>query len=306
MRVCVIGGTGHVGSFLSPMLVECGHQVTVASSGRTPMPSDGPWQSIESVTVRYGANGWLDVICGTKPDAVVDILQGDAPGLYAALKDTCGHFLFCGSLWMLGRPRVVPTPAVTQAPCLFDGYASRYAQMLEVKERAKADGMAFTAIMPPNICGPGKIPLEGHGGRDIEVHRAHRRGEPVLLPAPGNNLVGPCDAEDIARAFMLSLENPDGAADRIFNVGSAYALTAVQFVETYGAIYDSTIPIELVDWTRYETEISPEIGANWHFQAAMCPDISPLRERLGYQPAHTPEQTMERAVTWMFDQGLLD
>ncbi len=306
MRVCVIGGTGHVGSFLSTMLAEGGHQVTVASSGRTPIPSDGPWQSIDSVTIRYGAEGWLDVIRGTKPDAVVDILQGNSPALYDALKDTCGQFVVCGSLWMLGRPRVVPTPAVTQAPCLFEGYASRYAQMLQTKERAKAEGIAFTAVMPPNICGPGKIPLEGHGGRDLEVHKAHRRGERVFLPAPGNNLVGPCDAEDIARAFMLSIENPEGAADCIFNVGSTHALTAVQFVETYGDIYGSTIPVELVDWSRYETEMFPEIGANWHFQANMCPDIRPLQERLGYQPAYTPEQTMERAVRWMFDEGLFD
>ena len=38
----------------------------------------------------------------------------------------------------------------------------------------------------------------------------------------------------------------------------------------------------------------------------MCPDIRPLQERLGYQPAYTPEQAMERAVRWMFDQRLFD
>ena len=99
MRVCVIGGTGHVGSFLSPMLVECGHEVTVASSGRTPMPSDGLWESIDSVTIRYGAEGWLDVIRGTEPEAVVDILQGNSPGLYEALKHLQAVRVL-RSLWM--------------------------------------------------------------------------------------------------------------------------------------------------------------------------------------------------------------
>jgi len=37
----------------------------------------------------------------------------------------------------------------------------------------------------------------------------------------------------------------------------------------------------------------------------MCPDISKLRERLGYRPHHTPEQSLWRAVAWMRQRGLL-
>ena len=37
----------------------------------------------------------------------------------------------------------------------------------------------------------------------------------------------------------------------------------------------------------------------------MCPDINKIRTRLGYQSAYTPEQTLERAVKWMVDGGLL-
>ena len=306
MNVCVIGGTGHIGKNLTPMLVEAGHQVTTITSGRTPSPEHKPWDQVQQVQLSYGSEGWTDIIREQKPDAIVDILQGNSPDLYDALKDTCEHFVFCGSIWMFGLPRTVPTPATTQGPCQFEGYTRRYEQMQATRARAAADGRAFTAIMCPNICGPYKIPLECKGGRSLDVHLSHQRGEPVVLPDPGHGLIGPCDAEDIARAFVCALHNRDGAADEIFNVGSAYALTALQFVETYGQIYGVALPVELVSWERFEGEILPEIGANWHFKANMCPEIASISAKIGYQPVYTPEQTLERAVKWMFDEKLLD
>ncbi|MCD6361568.1 MAG: NAD(P)-dependent oxidoreductase [Armatimonadetes bacterium] len=306
MKVCVIGGTGHIGKHLTPMLVEEGHEVVVVSSGRTPMPEGGAWRDVQQVILKYGAEGWTDTMREIGAEVIVDILQGNSPDLYDAVQDSCEHFVVCGSVWMFGRPRVVPTPETTQDVCLFEGYARRYRQMQEVRERARADGKPFTAIMCPNICGPYKIPLDGRGGRSIEVHKAHQRGEPVVLPAPGNNLIGPCDAEDIASAFAGAIRNREAAADEIFNVGSAYALTAVQFVETYAEIYGTTIPVEMVSWEEFETNVLPDLGANWHFQANMCPDISLISRKIGYRPVYTPEQTMERAVRWMFDEGLME
>ena len=160
MKICVIGGTGHIGKFLVPMLIEAGHEVTVVTSGKTPMLEKGAWKFVNLITLTYGAPGWTDAIRGVGSEVLVDILQGDSPELYMAVKDTMRHMIVCGSIWMLGFPRVVPTPAITQGPCPFSGYAKRYAQLLAVKLQAEADGIAFTAIMPPNICGPYKIPLD--------------------------------------------------------------------------------------------------------------------------------------------------
>ena len=117
MRVCVIGGTGHIGQHLTPMLVEAGHEVTVISSGRTPVPEGGAWDAVVAVRLGYGADGWTDTIRELRPEALIDILQGRSPELYEALRGVCAHFTVCGSLWMLGRPRVVPTPAAaSRAP----------------------------------------------------------------------------------------------------------------------------------------------------------------------------------------------
>jgi len=199
----------------------------------------------------------------------------------------------------------LPTPPVTQNPCEFESYAQRYREMLEIQKQATKDGRAFSAIMPPNICGPGKIPIDGKGGRSIDVHKSHMRGEPVTLPAGCNTLIGPCDAADIAKAFLLAVENRDTAAGEIFNVGSAYALTATELVGALANIYNIEIPIEFVSYEDFYTKVLPDLGDNYHFREHMLPDISKLRSKLGYEPDYTPEETLQRAVEWMQEEKLL-
>ncbi|HOM80201.1 MAG: NAD(P)-dependent oxidoreductase [Armatimonadetes bacterium] len=305
MQVCVIGGTGHIGKNLVQMLLGEGYAVTVITTGRTPIPAG--WESVNVIQSAYrrGDAEWAAFLRDLAPEVLVDILGADVPGIYEAVKPSCQHLVVCGSLWMFGEPRVVPTPEETQNPCGFEGYARRYEEMLATRERAQADGIAFSAVMPPNICGPGKIPLDGHGGRSIEVHRSHQRGEPVTLPEPGQTLIGPCDAWDVAQGFFLSIQNREAAAGEIFNVGSAYALTARQFIEVYAGIYGVEIPIEWVSWEEYATRVSPNPGANYHFKGHMCPDLTKIRTKLGYVPRYTPEETMERAVAWMRAEGML-
>lgn len=307
MKILIIGGTGHVGGYLTSALALKGHEVVVMTSGRRPIPVTGAWESVRPVIASYRREGgeWQAAVADLEADIIIDILGTDVPSLYEVSKSHCQHLIVCGSIWMFGPPQTVPTPEVTQGPCSFELYAQRYDELVATKNRALEDGVAFTAIMPSNICGPGKIPLDTMGGRSLEVHRALARGEEVVLPLPCSNLLGPCDAEDIAAAFALAFENRDAAAGGIFNVGSAYALTAIQFVKAYGAIYGVDLPVRFVDWKTY-TSISPSKGAYYHFEANMCPDITKIKEKLGYSPVYTPEQSMARAVEWMRGEGFLN
>jgi nucleoside-diphosphate-sugar epimerase len=306
MKIGIIGGTGHVGQFMVPQLVRQGHEVFVVTSGRTQTTGDSQWSKVKFLKGRYvrGDQTWYDLIANSGCEVLVDMLGGDLPGVYQAAKKTCKHLLACGSVWMFGPPRVVPTPPETQGPCQFDVYTVRYKEILDVKAQAKRDGIAFTAIMPTNICGPGKIPLDVMGGRDINVHKAMKQGKPAFLPEGCNTLIGPCDAEDIASIFVLAAANRDQAANEIFNAGSAYALTATKLIETFGEIYRTQIPCEFVSMEKYVKQILPDVGANYHFLHHMCPDISKTQIKLGYRPQYTPEETLQRAVDWMYQTKL--
>ena len=302
MKILVIGGTGHVGTFLVKQLLAQGHDVVIGSRGKTIVPEGSPLYNAKQVVSNSADPESLKDMAEDRYEVVIDF-PGTAYNTYKAFRDTASHVIACGSLWMFGYPHV--TPEIRQEKCPFEGYENRYIQIQEMIGDSGKHRAVFTAIMLPNICGPGKKPLETMGGRDINVHRALKEGKPVYLPDGPEALIGPCDAEDIANLFALAVNNRTAAAGQIFNAGSAYSVTASRFVDIYSDIYDVKIPIEKVSWQHYIDEISPGIDNWWHFYAHMQPDISKAQCLLGYYPAYTPEETLERAVRWMFDQKLL-
>ena len=51
-RAVIIGGSGHVGTYLVPRLVEAGFEVTNVSRGaRKPYRPHGAWKQVESITL---------------------------------------------------------------------------------------------------------------------------------------------------------------------------------------------------------------------------------------------------------------
>src|SRR5690242_2168356 len=78
MRVVVIGGTGHIGTYLAPSLVEAGHETVVISRGtQKAYRDDDRWQDVEMVVCdreaaeRDGTFG--TTVAELEPDAVIDL-----------------------------------------------------------------------------------------------------------------------------------------------------------------------------------------------------------------------------------------
>lgn len=304
MNILVIGGTGHIGQHLVPLLVAHAHEVTVVTRGKHAPPATEPWGAVHIAVADSATAAGLQALRKLRPEVVIDI-PGTARHTCDAFRGIAAHIVAVGSVWMFGKPKVVPTPEETQGPCPFAGYAHRYADLCDLLQTSGTDGTVFTAIMPPNIAGPGKIPLDCLGGRSLDLHRGYARGAEVVLPDGPDALVGPCDAEDIARCLALAVELRTEAAGQMFNVGAAAALTWTGIVAAYGQIYGVRLPLRRVSWHVYVKTVSPDIGSWWHMKAHMCPDIGKARRRLGYEPRYTPQQTLARAVDWMRAEGLL-
>src|SRR3712207_7279763 len=93
MRIAIIGGTGHVGSFLVPRLVRAGHEVVSLSRGVSrPYRDDPAWDRVEQITANrtaedaagtfagrvadLGAETVVDMLCFTRESAI-HLLEGD-------------------------------------------------------------------------------------------------------------------------------------------------------------------------------------------------------------------------------------
>ena len=292
-----------MGHFLVPMLIKDGHEVYVASRGNKPVRTPEEFLGAKFIVCDSSNPESLEEMKAYGFDTVVDF-PGTAYNVWNVLKNDISHLVACGSLWMFGYPHKIPTPEIPQSEVLFPGYKKRFAEMQEMLADRSAKAV-FTGIMPPNVAGPGKIPLDAKAGRSAENHKAMMNGETVYLPEGPEALIPPCDAEDIASLFALAVNNRDAAAWELFNAGSGYAVPISDFVRIYAKIYGVDIPIEYVTWKKFSEELVPVLGDLWHFYAHMAPDITKAKTKLGYSPKYTPEETLRRSVEWMKQEKII-
>ena len=117
MKIVVIGGTGHVGTFLVPRLVAAGHEVTCITRGeREPYQPHGAWESVQRVQIdraeadEAGDSGTR--VAEFQPDVVIDMIcftVASARQLVAALQSKVRHFLHTGTVWVHGPTVEAPT-----------------------------------------------------------------------------------------------------------------------------------------------------------------------------------------------------
>lgn len=304
MKILVIGGTGHMGTFLVPQLIKHGHDVYVGTRGKTQPRVEQSFDGATFITVDSKNSESIKSLRSYGFDTIVDF-PGTAYAIWQELKNDISHLVACGSLWMFGAPDTIPAIEKSYTEPIIPAHLTRFNEFQTMFRESKNTKAVLSTVMPPNIAGPGKIPLDQFGVRSIENHRAMARGETVYLPSGPEVLISPCDAEDIATLFALIIENREAAAGEMFNAGAKGAMTASKFIQTYARLYGTTIPIEKVPFEEYIEKINPDPGCWWHFYAHMCPDITKAKKLLGYNPKYTSEQALERAVNWMRSEGML-
>lgn len=79
MRVVVIGGTGHIGTYLVPRLLAGGHQVVSLSRGRRePYQGAAGWRRVQQVVIDRSAaeaeGSFPATVRELQPDAVIDLI----------------------------------------------------------------------------------------------------------------------------------------------------------------------------------------------------------------------------------------
>src|SRR5215208_3051368 len=192
MRVVVIGGSGHVGTFLVPRLVEAGHGVVAISRGqREPYQVHPAWQSVEQVTLDREAEEaegtFGERVLGLEPDVVVDMIcftLESARQLVAALRGRISHFLHCGTIWVHGHSTKVPTTEdQTRHP--FGEYGVQKARIeAYLLDEARRGGFPATVLHPGHIVGPGWAPVNPAGNFDLTVFERLARGGGDGHPQP--------------------------------------------------------------------------------------------------------------------------
>ncbi|MHB1002189.1 MAG: NAD-dependent epimerase/dehydratase family protein [Armatimonadota bacterium] len=315
MRIVVIGGTGHVGTYLVPRLVEAGHEAISVSRGqRAPYHAHEAWKSVEQIEADRSAEESQGTfgrrILDLRPDAVIDMIcfhEESARHITEALRGSIQHFLHCGTIWVHGHSVQVPT-AESQVRKPFGEYGIRKAAIeAYLLDQARKYGFPATVIHPGHIVGPGWLPVNPTGNSNPEVFAVLARGETLALPNLGMETVHHVHADDVAQMFENSLDNWSASVGESFHAVSPAAVTLRGFAETAARWFGQTARLNFLPWDAWTSTVSEQDAAVTLDHISHSPNcsIEKAQRLIDYKPRYTSFQAVRESVDWLVENKVI-
>ncbi len=315
MRIALIGGTGHIGTYLVPRLVQAGHRVICLSRGeRSPYQDRGIWREVEmqkADRVSEDAAGTFgDRVAGLKPDVVIDLIcftAESARQIVEAIHGKTGLYLCCGTIWVHGPSVSVPTTEAEPRRPFGDYGVNKAALESWLLSRARLAGFPAVLLHPGHIVGRGWVPLNPAGNFNPAVFETLARGEKLPLPNLGLETVHHVHADDVAQAFCRALDNRAAAVGESFHVVSPAALSLRGYAERVARWFGKTADLELLPWEKWRAGASGEdAAATWdHIAHSPCCSIEKARRLLGYEPRYGSLEAVFDSLEWLIENGRL-
>ncbi len=317
MHTVVIGGTGHVGTYLVPRLIEAGHDVTVISRGnRSPYTPHQAWKKVHRVMLDRKAEeaaGTFGVqIRDLKPDIVIDMICFElesAQQLVEALRGQVQHFLHCSTCWVHGKTVQIPVTEDQPRQPIGEYGIKKAAIESYLHEQARKTGFPEACILPGHIVGPGWIPLNPQGNFNPAVYTQLALGEKIILPNLGLDIVHHVHADDVAQLFMQVLKHWNAAVGESFHAVSPAALTLRGYGESLAAWFGQEANfayLPFADWaeTVAKQDANATIGHLIH--SPNCYSIAKGQQRVNYHPRYTSLQAIYESLTWLLANDVIN
>lgn len=312
-RVAIIGGSGHVGTYLVPRLVEAGHEVINVSRGqRAPYSANAAWKAVRTVVIdreaEEAAGTFGEKIRALKADIVIDMICFTLPSathLVEALRGEVQHFLHCGTIWVYGHNATIP--ATEDQPLNpFGSYGTQKAEIeTYLLDEARRRGFPATVFRPGHIVGPGWAPLNPAGHFNPEVFSRIARGEPLTLPNFGMETVHHVHADDVAQMVMRAIASWNNAVGEAFNTVSPQAINLKGYAEAMYRWFGHEPRLSYEPFDTWKTKLPEEDWrATWeHVSRSPSHSIAKARRLLGYEPRYSSLQAVFESVEWLMANG---
>jgi nucleoside-diphosphate-sugar epimerase len=312
-RVVIIGGSGHVGSYLVPALVERGHEVVNVSRGAAaPYRPHPAWKAIERVVVdrrAEEAEGKFGLrIAGLNADIVVDMLSfelGGAQQLVEALRGKIEHYLFCSSIWVYGHATSVPSTEADRTNAI-DRYGVNKAKIETwLLQQARRDGFPATSFRPGHIVGEGWVPINPQANANPDVFSLIARGEELVLPNLGLEMLHHVHADDVAQWIICAIDQRAASIGEVFNTVSSQALTLRGYAEAMYRWFGHEPRLSFAPFAQWKLglEKSDAESSSGHIMRSSCVSIEKSRQRLGYNPRFSSLEAVQQSVAALIASG---
>lgn len=312
-RIVVIGGSGHVGTYLLPALIQLGHEVVNVSRGSaSPYRQHAAWKAIEQVAIdrkAEEAKGSFGVrIADLNPDIVVDMILFKLEGaqqLVEALRGKIEHYIFCSSIWVYGHATTVPS-VETDPTNGIDEYGIDKAKIERwLSQQARRNGFPATSFRPGHIVGQGWAPINPQANTNPDVFSQIARGGELALPNLGLEMVHHVHADDVAQWIICAIEHRAASIGEVFNTVSSHALTLRGYAEAIYRYFGQESRLSFAPFDQWKLGLTEsDAHTSWgHIMRSSCVSIEKSRQRLGYNPRFTSLAAIHESVGALITAG---
>jgi nucleoside-diphosphate-sugar epimerase len=331
MRIVIIGGSGHVGTYLVPRLVEMGHEVINLTRGQSkPYLPHAAWTHVQRITVdrdaEDAAGDFGKRVRDLKADVVIDMIcftLESAKQIVEALRGQVQQFLFCGTIWMYGYSTQVPaTEEQPRRPFGWDTVATPGVNGFEHRthygpqkaaieayllDEARRNGFPATALHPGHIVGPGHTPLNPQGNFNPLIYQRLARGEEVTLPNFGLETVHHVHADDVAQAFVQAMLHWSASVGEGFHTVSPAAVTLRGYAEAVASWFGKPANLKFMPWQTWRDTVSEaDARSTWdHITHSPNASIAKAQRMLNYQPRYSSLQAVYEAVQSLIERKVI-
>jgi len=239
-KVLVIGGTGTMGQYLCPILVQKGFEVD-AIAGE--IKNDQP--GIHYYFANALDNAVLESFLKNHYDAIVDFMWYDVQlykSRYSMFLQNTDHY-FCLSSYRVyaqsDKPLTEQSPrlAETLSPDDIWMHSTGYAQTKCVMEDLlhQSESNNWTILRPTVVYRPGRMPMVNWSDNEVAI-RAYAKKKIVLPQEAMNRKTTLVWAEDVAR-MIAGLMFKEQAKREIFNTATAETMTWGEVLECYHQLF---------------------------------------------------------------------
>ena len=313
MRVLVIGGTGHIGTYLVPALVESGHETVVLARGkRAPYQRRPAWEKVQRIECDRRAEEKTGTFAARvkelKPDVVVDLIcysLEQCQPLASALRGQVKHFLHCGTIWIYGPTEVAPTPEDFPRRPVGEYGVRKAAIEAFLIDEARRGNLPATCVHPGHIVGPGWPPINPAGHVGLKIWEELARGDEVLLPDQGLATLHHVHAADVAGVFLAALANGSASVGECFHAVSPAALTLRGYAGAVAGWFGREAKLSFAPWDEWKARVpANDADCAWeHISRSPCASMDKARRLLGFTPRYTSLEATREALNWLIANG---
>lgn len=317
MRILVIGGTGFIGRFLVPRLIDAGHDVAVLQRPESAKPLPDGARSIHGD--RHALADAARVLHDFAPDVVIDLILSSGRQAMALMDLFRGHagrvviassmdvYRATGVLHGLEEGPLEPLPLREDSPLRtkLQTYPAAQVKMLQqvfawldeeydkipVERSVLGDAeLPGTVLRLPMIYGPGDslhrfFPML----KRMDDHRPV-----IVLPRSVADWRGPRGyVENVAAAIVLAATT-NRARGRVYNVGEAESLSELDWARLLASAtgWDGEFVVVDDDEAPASVRLPGNLAQHW------VVDTTRIRSELGYREPIAREEAIRRTIAW--------